>query len=179
MVLLDLFDFWIVITLWVHSLQDAQKLGVSEKTEFTPSRAPNHFQSNHQSDWEDRVGIMTSMQIHADPSSVFLSMWNRGKHSVGLGLSSREIAELQYQSLLVHEVVDLSKNFYFSYTKYLRYNTESTTELLNCHFSTFSTTTIQGYVRVRMELLSHSRIRSMCKYKFSVEFPLDHSHYSW
>ena len=50
----------------------------------------------------------------ADPSSVLLSMWNRGKRSVGLGLSNREIAELRYQGL--YQVVDLTKNFYFSYT---------------------------------------------------------------
>lgn len=41
-------------------------------------------------------------------------MWNRGKRSVGLGLSNREIAELRYQGL--YQVVDLAKNFYFSYT---------------------------------------------------------------
>ncbi|GKY92743.1 hypothetical protein MPSEU_000244300 [Mayamaea pseudoterrestris] len=50
----------------------------------------------------------------ADPSSVLLSMWNRGKRSVGLGLSNREIAELRYQGL--YQVVDLQKNFYFSYS---------------------------------------------------------------
>jgi hypothetical protein len=50
----------------------------------------------------------------ADPSSVLLSMWNRGKRSVGLGLTNREIAELRYQGL--YQVVDLTKNFYFSYT---------------------------------------------------------------
>lgn len=41
-------------------------------------------------------------------------MWNRGKRSVGLGLTNREIAELRYQGL--YQVVDLTKNFYFSYT---------------------------------------------------------------
>lgn len=41
-------------------------------------------------------------------------MWNRGKRSVGLGLSNREIAELRYQGL--YQVVDLTKNFFFSYT---------------------------------------------------------------
>jgi hypothetical protein len=50
---------------------------------------------------------------HADPSSVLLSMWNRGKRSVGLGLTNREIAELRYQGL--YQVVDLRTNFYFSY----------------------------------------------------------------
>jgi phosphatidylinositol 3,5-bisphosphate 5-phosphatase len=50
----------------------------------------------------------------ADPSSVLLSMWNRGKRSVGLGLTNREIAELRYQGL--YQVVDLTKNFLFSYT---------------------------------------------------------------
>ena len=49
-----------------------------------------------------------------DPSSVLLSMWNRGKRSVGLGLSNREIAELRYQG--IYQVMDLSKNFFFSYT---------------------------------------------------------------
>ena len=49
-----------------------------------------------------------------DPSSMLLSMWNRGKRSVGLGLSNREIAELRYQGL--YQVVDLTKNFFFSYT---------------------------------------------------------------
>jgi hypothetical protein len=49
-----------------------------------------------------------------DPSSVLLSMWNRGKRSVGLGLTNREIAELRYQGL--YQVVDLSKSFFFSYT---------------------------------------------------------------
>jgi phosphatidylinositol 3,5-bisphosphate 5-phosphatase len=51
---------------------------------------------------------------HGDPSSVLLSMWNRGKRSVGLGLTNREIAELRYQGL--YQVVDLTKNFYFSYS---------------------------------------------------------------
>ncbi|EJK47151.1 hypothetical protein THAOC_34153, partial [Thalassiosira oceanica] len=50
----------------------------------------------------------------ADPGGVLLSMWNRGKRSVGLGLSNREIAELRYQGL--YQVVDLAKNFFFSYT---------------------------------------------------------------
>ncbi len=52
--------------------------------------------------------------IGNDPSSMLLSMWNRGKRSVGLGLSNREIAELRYQGL--YQVVDLTKNFFFSYT---------------------------------------------------------------
>jgi phosphatidylinositol 3,5-bisphosphate 5-phosphatase len=59
-------------------------------------------------------GSATEMDIHADPSSVLLNMWNRGKRSVGLGLTNREIAELRYQGL--YQVVDLTKNFYFSYT---------------------------------------------------------------
>ncbi|VEU41306.1 unnamed protein product [Pseudo-nitzschia multistriata] len=54
------------------------------------------------------------IDIHADPSSVLLNMWNRGKRSVGLGLTNREIAELRYQGL--YQVVDLTKNFFFSYT---------------------------------------------------------------
>ena len=49
-----------------------------------------------------------------DPSSVLLSMWNRGKRSVGLGLSNREMSELRYQGL--YQVIDLGKNFFFSYT---------------------------------------------------------------
>lgn len=58
-------------------------------------------------------GSMESDQ-NTDPSSMLLSMWNRGKRSVGLGLSNREIAELRYQGL--YQVVDLTKNHYFSYT---------------------------------------------------------------
>ena len=49
-----------------------------------------------------------------DPSAVLLSMWNRGKRSVGLGLTNREIAELRYQGL--YQVMDLSKGFFLSYT---------------------------------------------------------------
>lgn len=49
-----------------------------------------------------------------DPSSVLLSMWNRGKRSVGLGLSNREMSELRYQGL--YQGIDLGKNFFFSYT---------------------------------------------------------------
>jgi hypothetical protein len=59
-------------------------------------------------------GSSNEMDIHADPSSVLLNMWNRGKRSVGLGLTNREIAELRYQGL--YQVVDLTKNFFFSYT---------------------------------------------------------------
>jgi hypothetical protein len=59
-------------------------------------------------------GSTSDMDIHADPSSVLLNMWNRGKRSVGLGLTNREIAELRYQGL--YQVVDLTKNFFFSYT---------------------------------------------------------------
>jgi hypothetical protein len=63
---------------------------------------------------ERAPGSTTDMDVHADPSSVLLSMWNRGKRSVGLGLTNREIAELRYQGL--YQVVDLTKNFFFSYT---------------------------------------------------------------
>lgn len=49
-----------------------------------------------------------------DPSAMLLNMWNRGKRSVGLGSTNREIAELRYQGL--YHVVDFSKNFYFSYS---------------------------------------------------------------
>jgi hypothetical protein len=59
-------------------------------------------------------GSHNEVDIHADPSSVLLNMWNRGKRSVGLGLTNREIAELRYQGL--YQVVDLTKNFFFSYT---------------------------------------------------------------
>lgn len=59
-------------------------------------------------------GATSDMDVHADPSSVLLNMWNRGKRSVGLGLTNREIAELRYQGL--YQVVDLTKNFFFSYT---------------------------------------------------------------
>lgn len=45
---------------------------------------------------------------------MLLSMWNRGKRSVGLGLTNREIAELRYQGL--YQVMDFSKHFFFSYT---------------------------------------------------------------
>jgi hypothetical protein len=63
---------------------------------------------------ERAPGSTSDMDVHADPSSVLLSMWNRGKRSVGLGLTNREIAELRYQGL--YQVVDLTKNFFFSYT---------------------------------------------------------------
>ncbi|KAL3921164.1 MAG: hypothetical protein SGILL_002890 [Bacillariaceae sp.] len=59
-------------------------------------------------------GSHNDVDIHADPSSVLLNMWNRGKRSVGLGLTNREIAELRYQGL--YQVIDLTKNFFFSYT---------------------------------------------------------------
>ena len=49
-----------------------------------------------------------------DPSSMLLSMWNRGKRSLNLGLTNRELAELRYQGL--YQVVDLTKDFFFSYT---------------------------------------------------------------
>jgi hypothetical protein len=50
-------------------------------------------------------------------TSIYLYVYirkDRGKRSVGLGLSNREIAELRYQGL--YQVVDLSKSFFFSYT---------------------------------------------------------------
>ena len=49
-----------------------------------------------------------------DPQSMLLNMWNRGKRSLNLGLSPRELAELRYQGL--YQVVDLTKDFFFSYT---------------------------------------------------------------
>jgi len=49
-----------------------------------------------------------------DPQSLLLNMWNRGKRSLNLGLTPRELAELRYQGL--YQVVDLSKDFFFSYT---------------------------------------------------------------
>lgn len=63
---------------------------------------------------ERASGSASDRDIHADPSSVLLNMWKRGKRSVGLGLTNREIAELRYQGL--YQVVDLTKNFFFSYT---------------------------------------------------------------
>lgn len=57
--------------------------------------------------------VMNNTNNGDHPSSVLLSMWNRGKRSVGLGLTNREIAELRYQGL--YQVIDLTKNFYFSY----------------------------------------------------------------
>ena len=59
-------------------------------------------------------GVGYNGELGEDPSSVLLNMWNRGKRSVGLGLTNREIAELRYQGL--YQVVDLTKNFFFSYT---------------------------------------------------------------
>jgi hypothetical protein len=56
----------------------------------------------------------STTDMDQNESSVLLSMWNRGKRSVGLGLTNREIAELRYQGL--YQVVDLTKNFFFSYT---------------------------------------------------------------
>lgn len=46
-----------------------------------------------------------------DPSSVLLSMWNRGKRSVGLGLSNREIAELRYQGKEMQTAIDACSFF--------------------------------------------------------------------
>ena len=63
----------------------------------------------------ERIDVSSGgLDQQTDPSSMLLSMWNRGKRSVGLGLTNREIAELRYQGL--YQVVDLTKNFYFSYT---------------------------------------------------------------
>ena len=61
-------------------------------------------------------GALSSVDTdqQADPSSVLLSMWNRGKRQIGLGLSGREIAELRYQGLF--QVINLNSNFFFSYT---------------------------------------------------------------
>ncbi len=62
----------------------------------------------------ERIPGSMESDHNTDPSSMLLSMWNRGKRSVGLGLTNREIAELRYQGL--YQVVDLTKNFYYSYT---------------------------------------------------------------
>lgn len=62
----------------------------------------------------ERSGEKDGRDPLTDPSAMLLNMWNRGKRSVGLGLTNREIAELRYQGL--YQVVDFSKNFYFSYT---------------------------------------------------------------
>jgi len=49
-----------------------------------------------------------------DPSSLLLNMWNRGKRSLNIGLTNRELAELRYQQLF--QVIDLTKDFFYSYT---------------------------------------------------------------
>lgn len=54
------------------------------------------------------------MENGKDPHSVLLNMWNRGKRSLNLGLTNRELAELHYQG--IYQVVDLEKDFFFSYT---------------------------------------------------------------
>ena len=62
----------------------------------------------------ERVNLGPGGSELTDPSSMLLNMWNRGKRSVGLGLTNREIAELRYQTL--YQEVEFTKNFYFSYT---------------------------------------------------------------
>jgi hypothetical protein len=42
-----------------------------------------------------------------DPSSMLLNMWNRGKRSLQLGLSNRELAELRYQQLFQVSTIEL------------------------------------------------------------------------
>jgi hypothetical protein len=60
----------------------------------------------------DRDG--TGVGVLDDPSSMLLNMWNRGKRSLNIGLSNRELAELRYQQLF--QVIDMTKDFFFSYT---------------------------------------------------------------
>ena len=49
----------------------------------------------------------------SDGKSIISQIWSKGKRSMGLGLTTREIAELRYQGLW--GFTDLSKGFYFSY----------------------------------------------------------------
>jgi hypothetical protein len=42
-----------------------------------------------------------------DPSSMLLNMWNRGKRSLQLVLSNRELAELRYQQLFQVSTIEL------------------------------------------------------------------------
>jgi hypothetical protein len=65
----------------------------------------------------DAMGSQASVlddAVGTDPQSMLLNMWNRGKRSLNLGLTPRELAELRYSTL--YQVVDLTKNFFFSYT---------------------------------------------------------------
>ena len=59
-------------------------------------------------------GSTSGIDTGKDPHSVLLNMWNRGKRSLNLGLTNRELAELHYQG--IYQVVDLEKDFFFSYT---------------------------------------------------------------
>ena len=59
-------------------------------------------------------GSTSGIDNGKDPHSVLLNMWNRGKRSLNLGLTNRELAELHYQG--IYQVVDLEKDFFFSYT---------------------------------------------------------------
>ena len=49
-----------------------------------------------------------------DPQSVFARMWNSGKKSLNMGLTPREANEVRYQ--VIYQSLDLSKDFFFSYT---------------------------------------------------------------
>jgi hypothetical protein len=80
----------------------------AERGKSAPGSAP------HADSLNSSASGFNPTHFGSDPSSMLLSMWNRGKRSVGLGLSNREIAELRYQGL--YQVIDLTKNFFFSYT---------------------------------------------------------------
>jgi hypothetical protein len=64
-------------------------------------------------------------------------MWNRGRRSVGLGLTNREIAELRCQGL--YQVLDLNKFLFFLF---LRRYSELARELSGDGYKTLSFTAV-------------------------------------
>lgn len=75
-------------------------------TETIPIKPAESFQSKHM--------VLDGEVPGTDPHSLLMNMWNRGKRSLNLGLSNRELAEARYQVL--YQALDLSKDFFFSYT---------------------------------------------------------------
>jgi len=94
----------------ISSASDASKANASKAN---ASKA-NASKANASTSAASNSAAMSGQSASLDAGSVLVSMWNKGKRSVGLGRDDREIAELRYQGLF--QFIDLTKNFLFSYT---------------------------------------------------------------
>jgi len=80
-------------------------------------------EGNKDTESSDGSGVTTGTGTGTEGKSIISQIWSKGKRTMGLGLTNREIEEMRYQGLW--GFTDLGKGFYFSYSYDLTRNLQS------------------------------------------------------